>query len=100
MYNANLGMRQKVDDNVSFPLILDLQNFTNDTTSNSQNPSAEPSQQSHIRDPPAESSSALKYRLNSILLHLGDSAYGGHYVAQILDEEYAHIDSLKNLIFF
>jgi ubiquitin carboxyl-terminal hydrolase 48 len=68
-FDVNTGRKKKVKSVIKFPAKLDMTPFVS----------------------PELKANALEveYQLSSVLIHKGASAYGGHYIALVRDEEYA-----------
>jgi ubiquitin carboxyl-terminal hydrolase 48 len=65
-YDIQSGSKKKKSNVIYFPTVLDMKKF--------------------VREPNLPDEEYI-YTLTSMLIHIGNSAYGGHYVADIRDEE-------------
>ena len=77
VYDLQTMERKKQKHAITFPTILDMNQFLGGQVSLNGPASANGSQQADAI-----------YELRGILLHKGSSAYHGHYEAQVYDTEY------------
>jgi len=76
LFDYNTGRKKKIRSPLAFPEKLDMAQYL---------------------DPDAVDANAdYMYELSSVLIHKGTSAYGGHYIAIIRDEQYAGEDKGLN----
>ena len=71
VYDLESNRKRKLDSTVRFPHSLCLSDFCTPSFKKSSSPDS------------------FLYDLSAVLLHLGDSAYSGHYIAHIRDERFA-----------
>jgi ubiquitin carboxyl-terminal hydrolase 48 len=70
VYDLKTFTKRKLRTVISYPQTLDLNPYINEESKSKSDP------EKNI------------YELTAVLIHSGPSAYGGHYTAQIRDEEY------------
>ena len=74
LFDCKTGKKRKVRSSLAFPKSLDMRKFL-------------------APEEVKENESDYVYELSSVLIHKGASAYGGHYIGIIRDEEYVNYNS-------
>jgi hypothetical protein len=85
VYDRNSGYKKKLATRIKFYDTIDLSSYTKSEKSRNETTIATSSPK--IRDKEAINSKQDVYHLGAILMHVGKTAYSGHYMAQIKDFE-------------